>query len=73
MKGEAVTKTLQIKGMTCDHCVRAVTKALQGVAGVDHVAVDLGAGRARIDGPADPASLVRAVEKQGYEAALVTA
>lgn len=68
-----MTKTLQIKGMTCEHCVRAVTKALQGVAGVDKVAVDLGAGRASVDGPADPASLVRAVEKQGYEARLVTA
>ncbi len=64
---------LQITGMTCDHCVRAVTKALQGVAGVDNVSVDLGAGRARVDGPADPASLVRAVEKQGYEVKLLAA
>lgn len=68
-----MTKTLQIKGMTCEHCVHAVTKALKGVAGVDSVSVDLGAGRARIDGAADPASLVRAVEKQGYEATLVAA
>ncbi len=68
-----MTKTLQIKGMTCEHCVRAVTKALQGVAGVDKVAVDLGAGRARIDGSADEGALVRAVEKQGYEVQLVAA
>lgn len=68
-----MTRTLQIKGMTCEHCVRAVTKALQGVAGVDNVSVDLGAGRARVDGPADPASLVNAVEKQGYEASVVAA
>jgi copper chaperone len=68
-----MTKTLQIKGMTCDHCVRAVTKALQGVTGVDSVSVDLGAGRARVDGAADPASLVQAVEKQGYEARVVPA
>ncbi len=68
-----MTKTLQIKGMTCEHCVRAVTKALQGVAGVDKVAVDLGAGRARIDGSADDAALVKAVEKQGYEVRLVAA
>lgn len=68
-----MTKTLQIKGMTCDHCVRAVTKALQGVAGVEKVSVDLGAGSARVDGAADPASLVRAVEKQGYEVKLLAA
>jgi copper chaperone CopZ len=63
--------TLQIGGMTCQHCVGAVTKALQGVAGVDNVSVDLGAGRARIEGPADPASLLRAVESEGYDAKLV--
>ena len=68
-----MTKTLQIKGMTCEHCVRAVTKALQSVAGVDNVSVDLAAGRARIDGAADETSLVKAVEKQGYEARPVAA
>ncbi len=68
-----MTKTLQIKGMTCEHCVHAVTKALKGVAGVNNVSVDLGAGSARIDGSADGASLVAAVQKQGYEARLVTA
>jgi copper chaperone len=68
-----MTKTLQIKGMTCEHCVRAVTKALQGVAGVANVSVDLSAGRAQVDGPADPGSLVQAIEKQGYEARVVPA
>lgn len=68
-----MTKTLQIKGMTCDHCVHAVTRALKGVAGVEKVSVDLGAGRAQVDGAADPASLVRAVEKQGYEVKLLAA
>jgi copper chaperone CopZ len=63
--------TLQIDGMTCQHCVRSVTKALQDVAGVDNVSVDLGAGRARIEGAADPASLLRAVESEGYDAKLV--
>jgi copper chaperone len=65
--------TLQIDGMTCQHCVRSVTKALQDVAGVDNVSVDLGAGRARIEGAADPASLLRAVESEGYEAKLLEA
>lgn len=65
--------TLQIGGMTCNHCVRAVTQALQGVAGVDNVSVDLDAGRARVEGPADPASLVRALEQQGYDAKILEA
>lgn len=68
-----MTNTLQISGMTCHHCVRSVTKALQGVAGVDNVSVDLGAGRAQVDGPADPESLLRAVESEGYQAKLLEA
>jgi copper chaperone len=65
--------TLQIGGMTCQHCIRAVTQALQGVPGVERVSVDLGAGRARVEGPADSASLLRAVENEGYDAKLLEA
>jgi copper chaperone CopZ len=32
---------LHIKGMSCDHCVRYVTEALEGVAGVQSVSVSL--------------------------------
>ncbi|HSA69454.1 MAG TPA: cation transporter [Burkholderiales bacterium] len=63
--------TLQIRGMTCGHCVRAVTKALQGVAGVEDVSVDLGAGQARVGGAADAAALVRAIENEGYDVKLL--
>ena len=63
--------TLQIRGMTCGHCVRTVTKALQGVAGVENVSVDLGAGQARVGGAADPAALVRAIENEGYDVKLL--
>lgn len=63
--------TLQVGGMTCEHCVRAVTKALEAVAGVEIAEVNLAGGRARVDGEADPQALLRAVEKEGYEAKLV--
>jgi copper chaperone len=33
--------TYQVAGMTCEHCVRAVTEELAGVAGVSAVKVDL--------------------------------
>ncbi len=32
---------LRVTGMTCDHCIRAVTEELTRVPGVEHVAVDL--------------------------------
>lgn len=35
------TKTLKVQGMTCNHCVMRVQKALKGVAGVQDAKVDL--------------------------------
>ena len=60
--------TLSVTGMTCDHCVRSVTKALQAVAGVEKVSVSLDTGRARVDGKASPGALIQAIEKEGYKA-----
>ena len=33
--------TLQIEGMSCQHCVQTVTEALKSLAGVKSVKVDL--------------------------------
>jgi copper chaperone len=35
------TTTYQVTGMTCEHCVRAVTEEIESLAGVSAVAVDL--------------------------------
>ena len=35
------TMTYAVTGMTCEHCVRAVTAELSGLAGVSHVEVAL--------------------------------
>jgi len=37
-------RELLVEGMTCDHCVRAVTEELTGIDGIDAVAIDLNAG-----------------------------
>ena len=60
--------TLSVTGMTCDHCVRSVTKALHAGGGVKEVAVSRDTGRARVDGNASPAALIQAVTKEGYQA-----
>jgi copper chaperone len=63
------TVQLTITGMTCDHCVNAVTGALQGVPGVTEARVSLDEKLAVVTGDAvDPAALVAAVEEEGYEA-----
>jgi copper chaperone len=61
--------TYSVKGMTCDHCVRAVETEVGSVAGVTSVSVDLGAGRVTVvsDEPLDPAAVRAAVEEAGFE------
>ena len=64
------TKTLNVTGMMCQHCVAHVRKALEGVDGVSAVDVSLEAGTATVeaaDSVTDEA-LVAAVVDAGYEA-----
>lgn len=61
---------LVITGMTCEHCVRAVAKALQGVPGVERADVTLRPGGAVVHGRASPQALLAAVQEEGYEAVL---
>jgi copper chaperone len=63
---------LKIDGMTCEHCVRAVSGALQEVPGVETlVEVSLDRGEALIEGSAETALLIEAVEAEGYHAEAV--
>ena len=41
---------LKVEGMTCNHCVMAVTKALKKVPGVEKVEVSLEKGEALVEG-----------------------
>jgi copper chaperone len=60
---------LKIEGMTCEHCVKAVQRALSEVPGVDRVAeVDLERGEALVAGEPQTEALVTAVRQEGYEA-----
>ncbi len=58
---------LAIDGMSCQHCVAAVTRAVSGLPGVRTVKVDLQAGSAEILG-GDPQQLIEAVTEAGYPA-----
>lgn len=65
------TATLKIQGMTCGHCVRAVTDALEGVDGVRSAQVDLQAGRAVVEydeAKTNPRALANVVMDEGYTA-----
>lgn len=60
--------TLHVDGMTCNHCVRAVTGAVTEAAPGTTVEVDLQTGLATIGGPADlPLEKIKAaIEEEGY-------
>jgi copper chaperone len=60
---------LKIEGMTCMHCVKAVTEALAAVPGVTGVReVSLEGKRAVVEGTPVPEALVAAVKGEGYDA-----
>ncbi|MDO9585846.1 MAG: cation transporter [Syntrophales bacterium] len=62
-------KTVKIKGMSCGHCVMAVTKALGGIAGIKNVQVDLKNGAATFEEEkaVDREIIAEAIRKAGYE------
>ncbi len=59
---------LEVEGMTCGHCERAVRAALESVPGVASARVSLAAGKAVVEGAAEAEDLVAAVAEEGYRA-----
>lgn len=62
---------IKIKGMSCEHCVKSVTKALNEIDGVKNVKVSLKKGEASFDEekPVDMGKVKENIEKAGYKVA----
>ncbi|MEE9911321.1 MAG: copper ion binding protein [Deltaproteobacteria bacterium] len=62
-------KSIKIKGMSCQHCVMAVTKALGAIDGIKDVQVDLKTGTATYEEtkPVDAKVVAAAIAKAGYD------
>ena len=62
-------KSIKIKGMSCQHCVMAASKALAALDGVKDVKVELKSGVATYEEveAVDPKVVAEAVKKAGYE------
>lgn len=60
---------LKVKGMSCQHCVMSVTKALGQLDGVKNVQVDLAKGEVRFDNTKEIPSnrIEKAISDAGYE------
>jgi copper ion binding protein len=61
--------TYTVTGMTCEHCVRAVTEEVGKIDGVTGVSVDLPTGAVTVTSSQEPgvAEVRAAVEEAGYE------
>jgi copper chaperone len=64
-------KTIKIKGMSCNHCVMAVTRVLRDIDGIRNVKVDLKSGEATFDEiePVDMEDITKRIKKAGYDVA----
>ena len=60
---------IKIKGMSCNHCVMAATKALNEVDGISNVSVDLEKGEAAFDEatPVDINIIKEKIKNAGFE------
>ncbi|MDW5330167.1 copper ion binding protein [Plantactinospora sp. KLBMP9567] len=64
-----ITQSYQVKGMTCSHCVSAVSTEVGAIPGVTEVSVDLASGAVTVtsNDPVDQEQLRAAVDEAGYE------
>ncbi|PWC21328.1 copper-exporting P-type ATPase CopA [Brenneria roseae subsp. roseae] len=61
--------SLQLSGLSCNHCVASTRQALEAVPGV--IAAEVSKEQAQIYGDADAVALVNAVEQAGYQASVL--
>lgn len=62
-------KTIKVKGMSCEHCVMTVTKALNEIDGIENAKVDLSKNEASFDETTsiDMGIIKDQIEKAGFE------
>lgn len=63
---------LDVKEMTCGHCVRSVTEAVKSIDPQASVQVDLERGRVSVDGTPSEGELIAALQEAGYPAAVAS-
>jgi copper chaperone len=64
-----MNQTFQVQGMSCGHCVGAVTNAVKAIDPQAQVKVDLASGKVEVQSQQDAAAITRAIEDEGYKVA----
>lgn len=60
-------QVFQVQGMSCGHCVRAITQALQAADADAVVEVDLAAGEVRVASTLSSEQISALIADEGYE------
>jgi copper chaperone len=61
------THELQVKGMSCQHCVKAVTKAIQAQDAQALVVIDLPTAKVTVNTTLSREAAAAAISEEGYE------
>lgn len=61
--------SFQVEGMSCGHCVKSVTEAVQALEPTAKVVVDLAAGCVTVDGSDRREAVAQAIKDAGYAVA----
>ena len=59
--------TVKISGMRCQHCVNSTRQALEAIAGVSNVSIDLDKGEASFEGDVSFETIKETISKIGFE------
>ncbi|PWB29330.1 copper resistance protein CopZ [Pseudomonas sp. SDI] len=64
-------QVFNVQGMTCGHCVKAVTQAIQNQDAQATVKVDLGQKQVQVDSSLAASQILAAIREEGYQAEAV--
>ncbi|AZL70754.1 MULTISPECIES: cation transporter [Pseudomonas] len=64
-------QVFNVKGMTCGHCVKAVTRAVQELDSKARVEVDLAGAQVRVESALGVEQILTAIRDEGYQASSV--
>ena len=59
---------LQVEGMTCNHCISKVTRAVKKIDDAAKVVIDLATSKVRVESKADLEDVSAAIAEAGYPA-----
>jgi len=67
-EGVISMQVFNVQGMSCGHCVKAITQALQAKDPAASVRVDLGTKEVGVESALTPEQVIAAITEEGYDA-----